>query len=111
MKHFGGAQSGRGQTGRPHRRLVRARHEFAARRHWMGVVSSKLRVNVKKELGCKELDSFYEVIVTQEDTPKPFSDPLILAVSQLGVSADNCVYIGDQPSNISERIKQQKCKV
>jgi pyrophosphatase PpaX len=68
----------------------------------MGVVSSKRRFHVMSELKSKTLDSLFDVIVAQEDTllHKPHPDPLVLAASLLKSSPENCVYIGDQPSDI-----------
>ncbi|WP_433944910.1 HAD family hydrolase [Paenibacillus sp. SN-8-1] len=76
--------------------------ELKRRGYRMGIVSSKRRIHVMNELQSKGLDALFDAIVTQEDTirHKPFPDPLELAMRQLNVSHDCCVYIGDQPSDI-----------
>lgn len=68
----------------------------------MGVVSSKRRVHVTRELDGKGIRSLFDVIVTQEDTArhKPDPGPLLLAAARLGVPPEDCVYIGDQPTDI-----------
>jgi len=76
--------------------------ELNRRGYRMGVVSSKRRFHVESELSSKNLDSLFDVIVAQEDTRlhKPHPDPLILAASALHSLPENCIYIGDQPSDI-----------
>lgn len=68
----------------------------------LGLVSSKRRVHVIRELVSKGLRSFFDVIVAQEDTIRnqPDPAPLLLAASHLGASSEDCVYIGDQPTDI-----------
>lgn len=68
----------------------------------MGIVSSKRREYVISELQSKGLDVLFEVIVGQEDTTlhKPHPDPLVLAAREMNVSPADCVYIGDQPSDM-----------
>jgi pyrophosphatase PpaX len=68
----------------------------------MGIVTSKPRVYALGELKAKGLDGWFEVMVTQEDTDrhKPNPDPLLAAVSRLNTTPEQCVYIGDQPSDI-----------
>ncbi|MBB3132234.1 pyrophosphatase PpaX [Paenibacillus rhizosphaerae] len=76
--------------------------ELKQRGYRMGVVSSKRRFHVVNELKSKALDILFDVIIAQEDTlqHKPHPDPLLLAASRLKCSPENCVYIGDQPSDI-----------
>jgi pyrophosphatase PpaX len=68
----------------------------------MGVVSSKRKFHVVNELKSKALDSLFDVIIAQEDTSlhKPYPDPLLVAASHLKCQPENCIYIGDQPSDI-----------
>lgn len=77
-------------------------NELKQRGYRMGVVSSKRRFHVVNELKSKALDILFDVIIAQEDTlqHKPHPDPLLLAASRLKCSPENCVYIGDQPSDI-----------
>jgi len=76
--------------------------ELNRRGYRMGIVSSKRRENVISELLSKRLEGLFEVIVGQEDTTrhKPHPDPLVLAMSKLNVLPSDCVYIGDQPTDM-----------
>lgn len=77
-------------------------HELHRQGYRMGIVSSKRRQFVERELKSKNLDVLFEEIVGQEDTKlhKPHPEPLLLATSKMDVDPVNCVYIGDQPSDI-----------
>ena len=77
-------------------------YQLQRRGYRMGIVSSKRRDYVIHELHSKGLLSLFEVIVGQEDTTrhKPHPDPLVLAVRKLNVSPEDCLYIGDQPTDI-----------
>jgi len=68
----------------------------------LGIVSSKKRRYVLLELEAAGLIRFFSVVVGQEDTSehKPNPAPLFLAVEQLGVTPEYCVYVGDQPPDI-----------
>ncbi|WP_338055232.1 HAD family hydrolase [Sulfobacillus harzensis] len=68
----------------------------------MGVVSSKRRGHVLRELESQQLLALFDVIVAQEDTArhKPDPAPLLLAAQRLGVPTKDSVYIGDQPTDI-----------
>lgn len=67
-----------------------------------GVVSSKRRHFILSELRSKGLDTLFDIIVGQEDTVvhKPHPEPLLLAARLMDVPAEDCVYIGDQPTDI-----------
>jgi uncharacterized protein len=68
----------------------------------LGIVSSKHRAYVEKELAMHGLQGYFPVIVGQEDTSshKPSPEPLLLAAAQLGVAPGDCVYVGDQPTDM-----------
>ncbi|MBH5318178.1 HAD family hydrolase [Paenibacillus sp. GSMTC-2017] len=68
----------------------------------LGIVSSKTRANVRKELESNGIIHYFTCIVGQEDTKehKPSPVPLLLAASQMGYNAEDCFYIGDQPTDI-----------
>lgn len=68
----------------------------------MGIVTSKRKVNAIDELKAKGLDSWFDVIIAQEDTDlhKPNPDPLLAAAAQMNTAPERCVYIGDQPTDI-----------
>ncbi|MFF2887816.1 HAD family hydrolase [Paenibacillus sp. NPDC057967] len=68
----------------------------------MGIVSSKRKAYVLRELEANGLLSFFDCIVGQEDTGehKPKPAPLLLAAEKMGVPVETCLYIGDQVSDI-----------
>lgn len=67
-----------------------------------GIVSSKRREKIVRELVLNGMEALFDTVVGQQDTDmhKPYPDPLLLAVTRLGVTARDCVYIGDQPSDM-----------
>jgi pyrophosphatase PpaX len=77
-------------------------NDMKRRGHKMGIVSSKRRFHVVSELQSQGLHDLFDVIVAQEDTQqhKPLPDPLILATRRLGIFPEDCIYIGDQPSDV-----------
>lgn len=68
----------------------------------MGVVTSKRGIHAIRELTSKQLNTLFEVIVAQEDTAhhKPHPEPLLVAADKMKVDPVDCIYIGDQPSDI-----------
>ncbi|WP_067621132.1 HAD family hydrolase [Alicyclobacillus acidiphilus] len=77
-------------------------YELKLRGYKMGIVSSKRRFHVINELESKGLDVLFDVVVAQEDTlqHKPHPAPLLLAARSIGVPPEDCIYIGDQPTDI-----------
>ena len=72
------------------------------RSYRMGVVTSKRRIHAIRELTSKQLNTVFEVIVAQEDTAlhKPHPEPLLVAADNMKVDPVDCIYIGDQPTDI-----------
>lgn len=68
----------------------------------MCIASSKEREYIIKDLEELAIGSYFDAIVGQGDTSrhKPAPDPLILAAKKMEVSPSECIYIGDQPSDI-----------
>ncbi|GIN19390.1 MAG TPA: HAD family hydrolase [Bacillus bacterium] len=68
----------------------------------MGIVSSKYKKYVIQELHKTRLYPFFKVIVGLEDCsePKPNPEPLLKAVQELQKAPENCIYIGDQPTDV-----------
>lgn len=68
----------------------------------LGIVSSKRKGYVMRELEANGLLSFFKCIIGQEDTAehKPNPAPLLLAASELGVPCVECLYIGDQATDM-----------
>lgn len=63
----------------------------------LGVVSCKRRALVEAELEAAGLRSFFDVVIGFEDVtpPKPAPDPLLAAISRLGLARSAALYVGD----------------
>jgi len=72
----------------------------------MGVVTSKSRPVAQRGLDHFDLGGFFEIIVGYEDSDihKPNPEPLLLAASRMGVSANKCLYCGDSPHDMDAGI-------
>ncbi|MEA2576063.1 MAG: pyrophosphatase PpaX [Chloroflexia bacterium] len=68
----------------------------------LGVVTSKVLHVAMSGLHLFQLDPYFEVIITQADTPrhKPYPDPLLVACERLGVPPAEAVYVGDAATDI-----------
>lgn len=69
----------------------------------LGVVTSKSRPLADRALTLFGLTDHFEVVVTCEDVErhKPDPDPIIEAARLLGVRAEDCVYVGDSPHDMT----------
>jgi pyrophosphatase PpaX len=69
----------------------------------MGLVTSKVDLLAKRGLDITGLAKFIPVVVGADsvDRHKPDPAPVQLALSRLGVSADEAVFVGDSPHDIS----------
>ncbi|ERI11062.1 HAD family hydrolase [Aneurinibacillus aneurinilyticus] len=76
--------------------------ELKARGIAMGIVSSKYRRYIVQELHNTRLLPFFDVIVGLDDCkePKPNPEPLLKAISELYIKPEDCIYIGDQPTDV-----------
>ena len=81
-------------------RVLRTLHEAGYR---VGVVTTKYRHRVEDALERDGLRAFVEVIVGADDVPrpKPAPDGLLRAVNSLGISTDDCVFVGDSEVDAS----------
>ena len=68
----------------------------------LGVVTSKVERNALKELRVTGLADAFEAVLTEADTPvhKPDPYPIQLALSQMGVTAVQALYVGDQGTDM-----------
>jgi len=68
----------------------------------LGIVSAKRRVNIIREMKSNSIFHLFQTIVGQEDTPhhKPHPEPLLLAADLMGYSPGECIYIGDQATDM-----------
>jgi len=75
---------------------------LADRGHKLAVVTSKASPIAHQSLGFVGLDHFFPVVVGYDDTPrhKPDPEPVRVALSRLGVSPHDAVFVGDSPHDI-----------
>ncbi len=68
----------------------------------VGVVSRNSRECIKDALRNLKMMKFVDVIVGREDTheTKPNPEPILYALSALGVNSDEAVYVGDHPYDL-----------
>jgi HAD superfamily hydrolase (TIGR01509 family) len=75
---------------------------FLARRHKLGLVTSGDRERVTRQLRKFALTRMFRARVCGGDTPekKPHPAPLQLALQQMKMKPEGCVYVGDTPEDI-----------
>jgi len=75
---------------------------LANRGHQLAVVTSKASPIAHQSLAFVGLDHFFPVVVGYDDTArhKPDPEPVRVALSRLGVSPDDAVFVGDSPHDI-----------
>jgi pyrophosphatase PpaX len=68
----------------------------------LGLVTSKTRGELTPTLERVPLHKYVRVVVTADQTtrPKPFPDPVYLALQTLEVSAEHVLFIGDSPYDL-----------
>ncbi|GCE14968.1 HAD family hydrolase [Tengunoibacter tsumagoiensis] len=68
----------------------------------MGIVTSQLRIFAEKVLANTDLKSYFQTIISAEDCQehKPHPLPLLHAAQHLDIHVNDCVYIGDQLTDI-----------
>jgi pyrophosphatase PpaX len=68
----------------------------------LGIVTAKLRENALSELSSNSIIHYFDRVLGKEDCRefKPSPVPLLDLAETLGVEPANCVYVGDQPSDI-----------
>lgn len=65
----------------------------------LALVTSKTRIELNPTLARVPLDNFARVVVTADLTtrPKPFPDPVYLALQNLQIGAEEVLFVGDSP--------------
>ena len=71
-------------------------------RYKLAVVTTRSRATTQHALASNGLDDVFAVIITRDDVRrlKPHPEPVLLAIRQLGLQADQCVMVGDTPVDI-----------
>ena len=82
---------------------VRDMLQLTAEHYRMALVTSSKRKHAEKMLILTGMKQYFEFIVAQEDTvyQKPDPEPVLLAIGRLGLSSNQCVFVGDQPYDIT----------
>jgi len=80
------------------RKVLRA----LGRRHKLGLVTSGDRARVAKQLKSFALTRLFRARVCGGDThqKKPHPAPLLMALEQMKLRAEECVYVGDTPEDL-----------
>jgi len=68
----------------------------------IGIVTFRTRKSVEEMLGKMDASQFFDVIVGSGDTleEKPSPQPFLAAAKAMGVNPDECLVVGDEPSDI-----------
>lgn len=76
---------------------------LCARGYRLGVVTSKRRSTTEAAVRAFGLDRWCGVIIVDEDVRrhKPHPEPVLLALSRLGVAADQALMVGDSAEDIT----------
>lgn len=85
---------------------VEALETLIARGLPMAIVTSKSRPVAQRGVDFFNLGRFFQFIVGYEDTTihKPEAEPINEAARRLGVSAGECIYVGDSPHDMAAGI-------
>lgn len=68
----------------------------------LAIVTSKLRNTAIRGLNCFDLEKYFDVIITPEDTThhKPHEEPVLVACEKLGVKPSEAIMVGDSHNDI-----------
>ena len=71
-------------------------------KYQMAIVTSTHREQAMEILSKVGLLEYFSFIIGQDDTVmnKPDPEPVLLAMNRLGVSKEDCIFVGDQPYDI-----------
>ena len=68
-----------------------------SKKYILGIVTSRIKNSVYSLDKLADLEKYFQVTITYEDTEKhkPDPEPLLLAAQRLGINSEEIVYIGD----------------
>jgi pyrophosphatase PpaX len=68
----------------------------------VGLVTSKSRYTTQMAFDLTGIESYFDAAVCADESPrnKPFPDPILLCLEQLGISPADAAYVGDSPADI-----------
>ena len=84
---------------KPYTGVAKTLRELKRQGFKLGVVSDGLRLKAWMRLNEAGLDSFFDAVVTYEDTgkQKPATEPFLRVCDELEVTAEECLMVGDWP--------------
>jgi len=84
---------------KPYPCVVETLSELKQQGFKLGVVSDGLRLKAWMRLNEAGLDSYFDAVVTYEDTGKrkPAKEPFLLICDQLNIKPEECLMLGDWP--------------
>jgi len=76
--------------------------DILSKKYLLGIVTSRIKEGVYESPELAKLQRYFKVVVSYQDTTnhKPHPEPLLLAVKELEVKSEECVYIGDVENDI-----------
>lgn len=68
----------------------------------MAVVTSKKRPAAIRDLGCYDLEEYFDTIIACDDCAenKPLPGPSLMALERLGLNGADCLAVGDSPYDL-----------
>ncbi|MGH7714103.1 MAG: HAD family hydrolase [Gemmatimonadaceae bacterium] len=88
---------------RPYEGMREALDELRAQGHQTAIVTSKLNALAKRGLGCTGIADCFACIVGCDDTTKhkPDPEPVLVALTKLGVEPSRAAFVGDSPFDMA----------
>lgn len=72
------------------------------KKYRLAIVTSRIRLGMDSIFGIKQIEHLFDAVITFEDykNTKPHPEPLLVALKQLGITANEAIYIGDSSTDI-----------
>ncbi len=76
--------------------------KLLSEKYQLGIVTSRTKAHIFEGPEFGALEKYFKTAVGYQDTKnhKPHPEPILLCVEKLGVKPEECVYIGDAPTDI-----------
>jgi HAD superfamily hydrolase (TIGR01662 family) len=78
----------------------------------LGIVTNRMRIGVDDIFNLREIQHLFDAVITVEKykNPKPHPEPLLVAIKELEISADEAIYIGDSDTDVeAARLAGMRC--
>lgn len=71
-------------------------------RYQLGIVTSRIKIGIEEVFSRTEIKHLFDVVVSYEDSKnhKPHPEPLLLALTKLGLGPEEAIYVGDSMTDI-----------